>query len=129
MNEWLLSWLARAAGPLVGQAPQLATELLSHAVASSPAGSAQHHYLSGRLADALYRVGDIAEAEQVAYRALVHDVEPDLLVDLHWTLAQCSIRAGRPAESLATLNRAAAAPRDLGPAPCPAARARSPDAQ
>jgi DNA-binding CsgD family transcriptional regulator len=55
-------------------------------------------------------VGDAAGAEQVANRALAHAVEPDLLVDLHWTLAQCRIQAGRSAESLATLNRALAAP-------------------
>ena len=64
----------------------------------------------GRLADALYRVGDVAGAEQVANHALVHVVEPDVLVDLHWTLAQCRMRAGRSAESLATLDRALAAP-------------------
>ena len=66
--------------------------------------------LVGRLADALYRVGDVAAAEQVANSALAHAVEPDLLVDLHWTLAQCRMRAGRSAESLATLNQALAAP-------------------
>ena len=33
-----------------------------------------------------------------------------ILVDLHWTLAQCRIRAGSSAESLATLDRALAAP-------------------
>jgi DNA-binding CsgD family transcriptional regulator/tetratricopeptide (TPR) repeat protein len=110
IGEWILSWLARTSELLVVQAPQVAAELLRHAVATSPAASAQHDYLSGRLADALYRIGDIAEAEQVAKRALVHAVEPDLLIDLHWTLAQCSIRAGRSAESLATLNQALAAP-------------------
>ena len=110
MDEWILSWLARTAELLVGQAPRVAAELLRQAVASSPAGSAQHDRLVGRLADALYRVGDAAEAEQVANRALAHAVEPDLLVDLHWTLAQCRMRAGRSAESLATLNRALAAP-------------------
>jgi DNA-binding CsgD family transcriptional regulator/tetratricopeptide (TPR) repeat protein len=110
MGEWILSWLARTSELLVVQAPQVAAELLRHAVATSPAASAQHDYLSGRLADALYRIGDIAEAEQVANRALVHAVEPDLLIDLHWTLAQCSIQAGRSAESLATLNQALAAP-------------------
>ena len=46
----------------------------------------------------------------MANRALVHAVEPDLLVDLHWTLAQCRMQAGRSAESLATLNHALAAP-------------------
>jgi DNA-binding CsgD family transcriptional regulator/tetratricopeptide (TPR) repeat protein len=110
MGAWILGWLDRTAELLVGQAPQVAVELLRQAVARSPVGSAQHDRLSGRLADALYRVGEAAEAEQVATRALMHAVEPDLLVDLHWTLAQCGILAGRAAESLATLNRALAAP-------------------
>ena len=43
-------------------------------------------------------------------RALEHAVEPDLLVDLHWTLAQCRMLAGLSAESLATLGRALASP-------------------
>ena len=65
---------------------------------------------SSRLADALYRTGDTAEAEQVANHALEHAADPDLLVDLHWTLAQCRMLAGMSAESLATLDRALASP-------------------
>ena len=38
---------------------------------------------------------------QVADQALDYLAEPDLLVDLHWTLAQCRIRTGQSAESLA----------------------------
>ena len=110
MDEWMLTWLAGAAEPLVGQAPGVAAELLTRAVASSPAGSAQHGWLASRLADALYRIGDLAEAEQVANRALDYATEPDLIVDLHWTLAQCRMLAGSSAESLATLDRALAAP-------------------
>jgi DNA-binding CsgD family transcriptional regulator/tetratricopeptide (TPR) repeat protein len=110
MDEWVLSWLARTAEPLVGQAPQVAAELLRQAVASSPPGSARHDCLVGRLADALYRVGDTAGAEQVASRALAHAVEADLVVDLHWTLAECRMRVGRFAESLATLDQALALP-------------------
>ena len=110
MDEWILSWLARTAEPLVGQAPQVAAELLRQAVASSPVGSARHDRLAVRLADALYRLGDAAEAEQVASRALAHAVEPDLVGDLHWTLVQCRMRAGRFAECLATLDRALASP-------------------
>ena len=110
MDEWMLNWLARTAEPLTGQAPQVAAELLRQAVASSPAGSARHDRLVSRLADALYRVGDAAGAEQVASRALAHAVEPELVVDLHWTLAQCRMRVGRFAESLATLNQALALP-------------------
>ncbi len=110
MDEWLLNWLARTTDSLVGQAPGVAAELLTWAVASSPAGLPQHDWLEGRLADALYRVGDTARAEQVANRALEHAAEPDLLVDLHWTLAQCRMRAGFSAESQAMLDRALASP-------------------
>jgi DNA-binding CsgD family transcriptional regulator/tetratricopeptide (TPR) repeat protein len=110
MDEWMLSWLVRTAEPLVRQAPRVAAELLRRAVAGSPPGSAQHDRLVGRLADALYRVGDAAEAEQVANQALAYAAEPDLVVDLHWTLAQCRMRVGRFAESLATLDQALTAP-------------------
>jgi DNA-binding CsgD family transcriptional regulator len=110
VDEWMLEWLARGADTLVSQAPAVAAELLSRAVASSPAASARHGRLASRLADALYRTGDTAAAEQVANRALEHAAEPDLLVDLHWTLAQCRIRAGESAESLATLDRALTSP-------------------
>ena len=106
----MLDWLARTADPLVGQAPGVAVELLTRAVASSPADSAQHSWLASRLADALYRIGDRAEAEQVANYTLEHAVEPDVVVDLHWTLAQCRMLAGESAESLATLDRALASP-------------------
>ena len=110
MDEWMLNWLADAAELLVGQAPQVAAELLQQAVASSPVGSAEHGWLASRLADALYRIGDRAAAEQVANLALEHAAEPDLLVDLHWTLALCRMLAGESAESLATLDRALASP-------------------
>ena len=110
MDEWMLAWLARTADPLVRQAPGVAAKLLPRAVASSPIGSARHVLLASRLADALYRVGDRAAAEQVAIRALEYAVEPDLLVDLHWTLAQCRMLEGKSAESLATLDRALTSP-------------------
>jgi DNA-binding CsgD family transcriptional regulator len=108
MDEWMLNWLARTADPLIGQAPGVAAELLTRAVTSSLAGSAEHGWLASRLADALYRIGDRTRAEQVANRALEHASEPDLLVDLHWTLAQCRMLAGLSAESLATLDHALA---------------------
>ena len=110
VDEWMLDWLARTADALVGQAPAVAAELLAQAVASTPAGSARHGWLASRLADALYRIGDRAGAERVANRALEHAAEPDLLVDLHWTLAQCRMLAGSFAESLATLGQALALP-------------------
>src|SRR5579863_10510317 len=89
IDDWMLAWLARTADLLVGQAPQVAAELLRRAVAGSAVGSEHHDFLVSRLADTLYRVGEAAEAEQVAGRALAYTVDPDLLVELHWTLAQC----------------------------------------
>ena len=90
----MLDWLVRTADQLVGQAPGVAAELLAQAVASTPFGAVHHDWLVSRLADALYRTGDIARAAQVANQALDFVTEPDLLVDLHWTLAQCRIRTG-----------------------------------
>lgn len=110
VDERVLDWLVRTADELLGQAPGVAAELLAQAVASTPFGADHHDWLVSRLADALYRTGDIVRAAQVANQALDFVTEPDLLVDLHWTLAQCRIRTGQSAESLATLDRALETP-------------------
>jgi tetratricopeptide (TPR) repeat protein len=109
MEKWMLNWLADAADLLVAQAPQVAAELLRRAVTNSPAGL-PHDRLASRLADALYRTGDRPTAEAVASQALTHASEPDVVVNLHWTLAQCRGWAGESEESLATLDRALASP-------------------
>jgi DNA-binding CsgD family transcriptional regulator len=110
MDEWILRWLEHTARLLVGQAPRAAAELLGFAVARTPADSPQHDSLLCLFAEALYRVGDTAEAERVARRGLEAATHPDLLVDLHWTLAQCRAMAGRFPESLTALNQALAVP-------------------
>ena len=110
VDEWMLDWLSGSADSLVGQAPGVAAELLAQAVAGVPAGSARHGWLAGRLADALYRTGDRADAEQVAQRALTYATDPDLLVDLHWTLTQCRMLSGSGAESIAALEQALTTP-------------------
>jgi DNA-binding CsgD family transcriptional regulator/tetratricopeptide (TPR) repeat protein len=110
VDEWMMDWLAASADSLVGQAPAVAAELLSQALASIPAGSVNHGWLAGRLADALYRTSDRTAAVRVAERALGHAADPDLVVDLHWTLAQCRMLDGSSAESLTTLDRALASP-------------------
>jgi len=110
LDEWMAGWLVDAAPILVGQAPRAAVELLRHALASSRARTTRHDLLAGRLAEALYRVGDAGEAEQVATRALTQVTDPDVLVDLHMTLTQCRGLAGRYTESLAALSEAQAVP-------------------
>jgi len=110
VDEWMMDWLANSADSLVGQAPGVAAELLAQAVGSIPAGSGRHGWLAGRLADALYRTGDRTEAVRIAERALGYATDPDLVVDLHWTLAQCRMLAGSNEASFATIARALAAP-------------------
>ncbi|RSD11771.1 ATP-binding protein [Amycolatopsis eburnea] len=105
---WVVGWLREAAAPLIGQAPEVAVALLRRAVRDGdPATSA---VLGCRLADALYRVGDFAEAERVAVRARSRTADPDLLVDLHTTVTQCRGMTGRSAESLAALAAAVDTP-------------------
>ncbi len=114
LDQWMLDWLARSADSLVGQSPAVAVELLGQAVAALPAGSVQHGWLASRLADALYRTGDPAEAERVAEQALRHAADPDLIVDLHWTLVQCRMRGGSAGDSFTVLEQATAGP-GIGP--------------
>jgi DNA-binding NarL/FixJ family response regulator len=110
VDEWMLDWLSVSADSLVGQAPGVAAELLAQAVSGVPAGSVRHGWLASRLADALYRTGDRMDAEQVAQGALTYATDPDLLVDLHWTLTQCRMMSGSGAESIAALEKALATP-------------------
>ena len=119
VDEWMMDWLATSADSLVGQAPAVAAELLAQAVGSIPAGSGKHGWLAGRLADALYRTGDRAAAVQVAERALGHATDPDLVVDLHWTLAQCRMLAGSGAESLDDARPGACLARTARPSTAP----------
>jgi DNA-binding CsgD family transcriptional regulator len=110
VDEWILDWLATSADSLVGQAPGVAAELLGQAVAGVPAGSVRHGWLASRLADAFYRTGDCAAADQVAERALSYATDPDLLVDLHWTLTQCRMTSGAGTEAFTALEEALVAP-------------------
>ena len=84
--------------------------------------SARHGLLASRLADALYRTGDRTQAERVANHELEHVAEPDLLVDLHWTLAQCRMRRRLGRGIPDNAGSGPGCPRDLSPAPRPAAR-------
>ena len=95
-------WSARPPGP-----PR---NSCGSAVARSPAGSPQHDGLTCRLAEALYRVGDAAEAERVASRA---SPRPPIPIS-SWTCTgrwpSAARMAGRFPESLAALNQALAHP-------------------
>jgi DNA-binding CsgD family transcriptional regulator len=110
MDQWMLDWLTGTADSLVSQAPGVATELLTQAVASIPAGTIRHGWLASRLADAIYRTGDWAAAEQVIIRTLPRASDPDLIVDLYWTLTQCRMITGQADKSIGALEEALEAP-------------------
>jgi DNA-binding CsgD family transcriptional regulator len=110
LDESLLDWLVDAAPTLVAQAPRASVDLLRQAFRRSPVTTKRGAVLACRLADALYRTGDTAGAERVAGRAMAVIDDPDLLVDLHWTVTQCRALVGKSGESLKTLGRALAAP-------------------
>ncbi len=71
-----LTGLSAPRDHLVSQAPGVAAELFTQAVSSTPFGAPRHDWLVSRLADALYRSGDIAEAARVASQALAYITEP-----------------------------------------------------
>ncbi|HEY7595384.1 MAG TPA: AAA family ATPase, partial [Actinophytocola sp.] len=106
LDDTLLDWLADAAQTLVAQAPLTAIGVLRQACRRSPTTTKRGAVLAGRLADALFRAGDRAEAERIASRAMERVIDLDILVDLHWTVSQCRAMAGRTGESIESLNLA-----------------------
>ncbi|WP_275451574.1 ATP-binding protein [Kutzneria albida] len=102
-DGWTVDWLVANADALIGHAPSAAADLLRR-VMSRP--GERPAVLAHQLADALYRVGEAAEAEQVAEAALDTAVDAEHLVRLHATLAQCRVITGNSARSLDELARA-----------------------
>jgi DNA-binding CsgD family transcriptional regulator/tetratricopeptide (TPR) repeat protein len=106
LDEALLNWTVDAAPSLIAQAPKDAIQLLRKASDRSPANTPRGAVLVCRLAEALYRAGEGDEAVQVASRAMSMVADPDLLVDLHWTVSQSRAMLGRSDEALEALERA-----------------------
>jgi DNA-binding CsgD family transcriptional regulator len=106
LDESLLNWTVEAAPSLIAQAPKDAIELLQQAASRSPASTRRGALLACRLAEALYRAGECAQAVHVATRAMHVVEDPDLLVDLHWTVSQSRALLGRSDEALEALEQA-----------------------
>jgi DNA-binding CsgD family transcriptional regulator len=105
-EEWVPDWLAGAAHQLVARAPQATVKLLRWTLSSTPLGAVAHPLLVCRLAEGMSRNGETTEASRIVTGALTYVTRPDLLVDLHWTLAQCRAIEGRLDESLRALDAA-----------------------
>jgi len=109
-DSWTGRWLADSAHQLISQAPSVAIPLLRWELAGKQKNTAPHDELVCRLADALYRVGEAATAEEVAEAALHQVTRADLIVDLLWTIAQCRAAKGRSHETLDRLRGALKTP-------------------
>jgi DNA-binding CsgD family transcriptional regulator len=110
LDEPLLDWLADASPTLVAQAPGTAVELLREACRRSSLVSARGGWFAARLAEAHFRSGNSTEGEVVAGRAMSVVTNPDVLVDLHWTMAQCRVLLGKTGQSLESIDRAITLP-------------------
>ena len=99
LPEWVAPWLVNAVPVLLVRAPRTTVWLLRTVLRQVP-DAARRDETAARLAGALVWTGATAEAEKVALRYLRSTTEPDAAVDLLWTLSQCHITTGRPAESL-----------------------------
>ena len=110
VDNWMLDWLSRTADPLISQAPGVAAELLTRAVDGRSADSAQQAWLASGWPTPCTASVTGARPSRWRTGCSEHHCEPDLLVDLHWTLAQCRMLAGSSAESLAALELALSSP-------------------
>ncbi|MEU0536801.1 helix-turn-helix transcriptional regulator [Amycolatopsis tolypomycina] len=107
---WAVRWLLDVATPLIGQAPVAAVALLRRAVRDAPLDDTVTGTLACRLADAYYGVGNVAQAERIALRALDRVRDPDVRVDLYTTVVQCRGLTGCSADFLPELNNALTQP-------------------
>jgi DNA-binding CsgD family transcriptional regulator len=104
---WIADWLADTAPILVGEAAQPAVRLLRHTAAHLPLDDRRRHRLAAHLAQALVRQADHDAAEQLIAQTLPHVADPDVLVDLHGTLAGSrTVTQSRLGETLAGIQRA-----------------------
>lgn len=109
-NEWMLGWMAGAADRLTESASSVAVTLLSRAAASVEPGTERYAWYASRLAQALFRAGDLDRAREVVGVALGCTDDTDVRVHLQSTLAQCLDKAGSPKEALAVVDKALGTP-------------------
>jgi len=109
-DRWAAGWLAGAGSELIGRAPHAAVPLLRWVLERSAPETPHHDRLCCHLADALRRTGDTVGAAQVAREAIARTTNPDLLLDLLWTLAEAQALNGRAEDAFAALDWALSGP-------------------
>jgi len=109
---WALVWLSQAASTLATRAPQLAVELLRHALDETPSGSPAWDRLMTSLVWAQLAAGSYSEAVRQASWALTVMADPAQRAETYWMLAHAQVSAGSGDDAIATVRRALA-PADL----------------
>lgn len=109
-DAWMLDWLAGNADRLIEHLPAVAAEFLTNAVDSLDHESPRYAWFASRLASVLFRVGDLEQSQDTANLALDYTDDPDILVHLYSTLAQCLGITGSAADALPVLDQALSSP-------------------
>jgi len=104
-DEWFLDWLAGAAPILTHRAPQTAIELLRRAIDQVGSDDPRRDVFASWLATSLAGMGRNADAAQQARQVLSRTTDPDRVAEMTWVLAYTSLRTGRSAEALETLDQ------------------------
>jgi len=108
IDGWAVTWLAGHAQALAYRAPELAVELLPAAERRSDHGDPRHLSILRGLAQALFRMRRLEEAERIARHARAVTSDPAWAGEIAWILAAVLFIGGRYAESLAVVDEALA---------------------
>ena len=99
LQPWALEWLERVAPTLTYRAPQVAADLLQHALAQVTGDDPRSEQFEASLLAALFVLGRDSEVEQTGRRLLDQAGDPDRAAEMTWLVACSMIRAGRSAEA------------------------------
>lgn len=109
-NEELLDWMADVADRLTEHAAGVAAVLLGRAVASVADDSERYAWFASRLAQALFRTGELEQAQDLVNLALDCTDDADVRVHLQSTLARCLDKGGSSSDAIAAVGQALGAP-------------------
>jgi DNA-binding CsgD family transcriptional regulator/tetratricopeptide (TPR) repeat protein len=108
IDGWAVDWLAAHAQALAYRAPELAVELLPAAERRSDHGDPRHLAMLRGLAQALFRMRRLEEAEAVARHGRAVTGDPAWAGEMAWILGSILFTGGRYAESLSVIDEALA---------------------
>jgi DNA-binding CsgD family transcriptional regulator len=98
LQPWALDWLERVAPALTYHAPQVAVDLLQHALAQVTGDDPRGEQFEASLLAALFVLGRDSEVEQTGRRLLDKAGNPDRAAEMTWLVANSMIRAGQASQ-------------------------------